>query len=378
MTGTENAASPRAFAEAAQTVLARTVELCAVPAPPLDEGDRASLVHAWWRADGLAELGVDATGNVWARVRAGDGSGSGDALVVAAHLDTVFARSVRHGVRRDGDRLVGPGVGDDSVAVASLSALDRLLPPASRHPVWVLATVGEEGLGNLRGITEALASPGLPVGAVIAVEGNYLGRVTTVGVGSVRWRIVLTGPGGHAWEDADAPSAVHTAARLVTELDALPRPAGARCSVNVGLISGGESINSRAITCAFQLDLRSDEPAALIALTGAAEDVLARVPRPLSVRVERIGARPAGRIATEHPLVRAASQALDAVGRPAHLTAASTDANAAYARGLPAITVGITTGDATHTEQEWIEVPPIPDGLAALVHTIASYDNEEW
>jgi tripeptide aminopeptidase len=369
-------------AELAELVTERTVTLCLVPAPPLDEADRAAVVQNWWQADGLAEVHADARGNVWALVRPGLAP-AGRSLVVAAHLDTVFGRDVVHGVRFEGSgdqaRLIGPGVGDDTVAVASLSVLDRLLPAETDHPVWIVATVGEEGLGNLAGVTAALAAPpsGVSIGALIAVEGNYLGRVNVVGVGSVRWRVTLIGPGGHAWEQADHPSAVHEAIRILAELVAVPRPEGERTALNVGVVVGGESINARARHCHFEVDLRAEAAAPLAELEAAARAVLS-VAAPIELTITDLGFRPAGRLDPEHPLARAAAAALTAAGVPPRFTAASTDANAAYARDLPAITVGVTTGDGTHTEAEWIDLPPLASGLVALTDTIVRYDQEEW
>ncbi len=145
-------------------------------------------------------------------------------MLLCAHLDTVFGPEVPHAVVRHGGRLSGPGVGDNTVAVCALSALDALLPARLRHPVWIVATTGEEGLGNLAGVRALLDDPPGPVRAVIALEGNYLGRVNVTGVGSTRWRVTVTGPGGHAWEEASQPSAVHEAARLITALAGLARP----------------------------------------------------------------------------------------------------------------------------------------------------------
>jgi tripeptide aminopeptidase len=360
-------------ADLAEGVLARTIELCAVPAPPLDEADRAAVVTGWWTADRIDAVHSDRTGNVWGRVRAG-ANRDAPALVVAAHLDTVFGREVAHGVRREGDRLIGPGVGDDSVAVAALSALDRLLPAELPHPVWLLATVGEEGLGNLKGVTAALASPPprVSVGALLAVEGNYLGRVNVVGVGSVRWRVTVSGPGGHAWEQAEEPSAVHEAIRMLAALTNVRRPAGERTSLNVGVLNGGESINARARRCAFEVDLRAEAAAPLAELTEAARALLTGEP-PMEVSVEDLGFRPAGRLSEDHPLALAAAGALAEQGIQPRFTAASTDANAAYARGIPAVTIGVTTGDGTHTEAEWIDVPPLAAGLKALADTIVRY-----
>ena len=327
-----------------------------------------------------------AAGNVRARLRAGDGDPQRPVLLVCAHLDTVFGPGVTHAVVRHGGRLTGPGVGDNTVAVCALSALDALLPGQLRYPVWIVATTGEEGLGNLAGVRALLDDPPGPVRAVIALEGNYLGRVNVTGVGSTRWRVTVTGPGGHAWEDAVQPSAVHEAARLVTALAALAHPEpprnrplpGHKTTVNVGLIEGGESVNSRARNAGFQVDLRSGDPAALDALRSAARAILADPAGPLDVAVHTIGERPAGQLDPGHPLATVAAEVLRETGIPPRLTAASTDANAAYPRGIPALTLGITTGEGTHTEQEWIDLDPVPAGLAALAATVARLDGQEW
>jgi tripeptide aminopeptidase len=365
----------------ADRVISRTIELSKVPAPPLHEQDRAAVVHGWWIADGLAETQLDAAGNVRARLR--PGQPGRPAVLVCAHLDTVFSPEVRHGVVRADGRLAGPGVGDDTVAVSSLSALDALLPGAVRHPVWIVATRGEEGLGNLAGVRALLTDPPAPVRALIALEGNYLGRVNLTGVGSVRWQVTVTGPGGHAWEEAGQPSAVHVAAGLITRLDALATPPQStggppKVTVNVGQVSGGESVNSRAQRAEFLVDLRSGDAAALDALRDAATAILHSASAGIEVTVRTMGERPAGALDPAHPLATAAADVLREHGISPRLTAASTDANAAYPLGIPALTLGITTGGGTHTEQEWVDIEPVTAGLAALATTIARLDEQEW
>jgi acetylornithine deacetylase/succinyl-diaminopimelate desuccinylase-like protein len=383
-------------AELAQLVLDRTIALSAIPAPTGHEQQRAEVVRDWWTAGGLRGVCVGAAGNVRAQLRAGDPHQP--AVLLCAHLDTVFGPEVSHGVVRHGGRLTGPGVGDNTVAVCALSALDALLPGQLRYPVWIVATTGEEGLGNLAGVRALLDDPPGPVRAVIALEGNYLGRVNVTGVGSTRWRVRVTGPGGHAWEEASQPSAVHEAARLITALAALAQPLPAppaparpgsarpgqaqpgppKATVNVGLIEGGESVNSRAQRAEFLVDLRSGDPAALDTLRAAARAVLEDPAVPLGVSVHVIGERPAGQLDPGHPLATLAAQVLREAGIPPRLTAASTDANAAYPRGIPALTLGITTGEGTHTEQEWIDIDPVGAGLAALAATVARLDEQEW
>ncbi len=354
----------------ASQVLERTAEIAVVPAPSGGEAARADLVASWWRDDGWEEVHGDAIGNVWALARRGEGG----AVVLAAHLDTVFPADVPHEARERDGRLLGPGVGDDSVALAALSAVGTLLAGSSGRPVWLLATVGEEGLGNLRGIVGALDGFASPIDAVIAVEGNYLGRVSTAGVGSLRWRVNVTGPGGHAWEASEAPSAVHAAADMIRDIARLT-VTDARVAVNVGLIGGGEAINARARSCWFEVDIRADDPAALVVLEVEARTFFAaNAPEGVDVEIEELGRRPAGALDPGHPLVRAAAAALAEAGIPASFVATSTDANAAHARGIPAVAVGVTTGGGEHTPQEWIDVAPVADGLSVLAATLLRFE----
>jgi tripeptide aminopeptidase len=350
----------------ASEVLERTEELARIPAPTGAEAARAALVAQWWSADGWNDVGIDDVGNVRAGVRGSDG----DAIVLCAHLDTVFAEDVPHEPRTEGARLYGPSVGDDAIGVAALSAIGRLVTDTEGPAVWIVATVGEEGLGNLRGIRAVLESPPAPVRAVLAIEGNYLGRVSARGVGSIRWRVRARGPGGHAWERADAPSAVHEVASIAVALSQL-RSDGARTSVNIGRIGGGEAINARAQEAWLDVDIRADDPAALDELEARATSIFeATRPEHLKVHVERLGRRPSGALDSSHELVAAAMQALRDVGVQPQLVATSTDANAAHEAGIPAVALGVTSGEGEHTLDEWIDTTQIPDGLAALAGTV--------
>lgn len=360
-------------------VIRRTVKLTEIPAPTGHEGTRRERVRSWWLRDGWTDVRTDDAGNLWARVRPGDGP----AVVLAAHLDTVFDDTVDHQVRQEGTRLCGPSVGDDSVGVAALSALGTLLAAgAGTTPAWIVATVGEEGLGNLRGITEVIRQDQVPLAAVVAIEGNYLGRIATVGVGSLRWRVTVSGPGGHAWERAGAPSAVHAAARMVSGLAALPRRGagtgpGRRSSVNVGVFSGGEAVNARARQAVFLVDLRATGAAALADLEARARRVVRAPSEQVTVGIEELGRRPAGELDQAHPLAAAAAAALRAGGLRARFTAASTDANAAHAAGVPAIAIGVTTGGGEHTPDEWIDTSPLGTGLGCAAATIAGWEGGE-
>jgi tripeptide aminopeptidase len=352
-------------------VLERTVELARIPAPAGAEHTRANVVRRWWDDDGWLPA-IDEVGNVWGQVPGGPGPG----LLICAHLDTVFPADLPHEVVATPGRLTGPSVGDDAIGVAALSAVAAMSGPGP-GPLWLVATVGEEGIGNLAGIRHALAHAPHPVMAVIAIEGNYLGRVVTTGVGSIRWRVHFSGPGGHAWERAGAPSAVHAAARSAARIADLT-VTQARYSVNVGSIGGGEAINARARDAWFEADLRAGTATALQDLADRAERIITEAAGAgLAVKMTELGRRPAGSVGQSSPLAKAAADALARAGIDCEFGAASTDANAAYEAGIPAVALGVTRGEGEHTPMEWIETAPVAAGLAALAGTIRQFREEK-
>lgn len=344
----------------ADRVLADARRICAVPAPTFHEEARAELVSELLADAGLAPT-RDEAGNVIAEL--GDGRAE-DAVVFAAHLDTVFSADTEIIFTEDSGRLAAPGLGDNSLAVAALVELARRLP--SRRPrrrIVLAATVGEEGLGDLRGAKTLLDDR--PCAAFIALEGQMLDSLTVAAAGSVRFRIVVRGPGGHPWSDRDNPSAIHALleplARLVGRLQ------GDGLVANVGVIAGGTVINAIAGEARAELDVRSEDEAELRRAAELVHAAFAGVGGGLEAEVAELGHRPGGRIDPGDPLLAAARQARRRAGLPpAPELASSTDANAAHGRGIPAITVGVTTGANAHRLDEYIDLKPLPAGLAAL------------
>lgn len=342
-------------AGAVEAVIADALAICAVAAPTFAEGERAALVAGRLRAQGAAPR-IDAAGNVVARFGAADGP----AAIVAAHLDTVFAAGTPLRPRRDGGVLRGPGIGDDALALAALVHLARRLAGAARapaHPVVLAATVGEEGLGDLRGARALLDA--VECDAFVALEGHGLESIQVAGIGSARLIATVHEPGGHSWSDRGAPSAVHT---LVRALHAGLRAAG-RGHMNVGVIRGGTSVNTIAAEAEAEIDLRDGDDAVLDRRAAAVSRALAAA----GASVRQVGRRPAGRTPADHPLVAAARAARAAAGLPpANESASSTDANAAMGRGIPAICVSLTDGAHSHRVDEHVELGPLPAGLAAV------------
>ncbi|MCU1500478.1 MAG: peptidase family [Acidimicrobiales bacterium] len=274
-------------------------------------------------------------------------------LALLAHVDTVFPADVRHRVAEDDRRLTGPGIGDNAVAVAVCADVVERLAPELEQSLIVVFTVGEEGLGSLRGARHACAT--LPIEAAIALEGHGLDDVTVDAVGCVRVTLRVSGPGGHSWADRGRPSATRALVDLLSQVDG---------RVNIGLLAGGEAVNGIARHAEATVELRSlDEQE----LERAHDDFLAlTVPDGLELVVETVDRRPAGRIDRDHPLLAAVRATRAELGLPDDLQDGSTDANAALAAGIPALSIGCARGGDMHTPAEWIERESIPLGVAQL------------
>lgn len=345
-----------------------------VSAPTGFEHERAALVASFLDRRGYAPE-TDEVGNVYVRR---PGTVSGLALMLVAHTDTVFPMETDVQVRREGDVLHGPGVGDNSLGVAAMiSCLEILdeLKPQSVPDIIAVASVGEEGLGNLRGVRTAVDRFQDEIGALIAVEGHNLGRVTHAAVGSVRWRISVTGPGGHSWGAFGKPSAIHGLGRIISQIAELDVPPSPKTTFNVGTIGGGTSVNTIAPLASALVDMRSVDKAALDALVDRVGHIAAQAAGAgLETNVEVLGERPAGSIALDHPFVQLAGDVLRELGFEPVFDASSTDANISISLGIPSICVGISRGGLGHTINEHIEVPPIELGVSQLVAlSIASH-----
>jgi tripeptide aminopeptidase len=351
-------------------VLELTALISAVPSPTGEETAKSLLVERLLATAGLAAE-RDAIGDVVGVIPGQSGSQPGTPrLLIAAHIDTVFPIATPLEVKRSADRLSGPGVGDNSVAVAAAIKLADLLRIAGEVPavdVLLTGNVGEEGLGNLRGIREVLASRS-DIGAVVALEGHNLGRVTHVAVGSRRFRLTVKGPGGHSWGDFGRPNAIHGLSRLIAELDAIPLPRSPKTTLNVGMISGGVSVNTIAPEASCLLDLRSIDESALRRLSDRVTRLVERSSRGDAVvyTADSIGERPAGVVSADSPIVRIAAGTLSALGLEPSFDASSTDANVAIAAGIPAVCIGLTTGGNVHRTDEFIDLEPVSKGVAQL------------
>lgn len=351
------------YVEAAASLAA---DICQIPAPTGDEGVRAAYVASLLEQRGYA-VEPDDIGNIYAR----RGKHGGKALMLMAHTDTVFPHGTDLNVVRRGDELHGPAIGDNCLGVAAmlttLDVLDRLEINTAADIIAV-ANVGEEGLGNLRGSRAAVDRWRSDLGAVVAIEGHNLGRITHIAVGSKRWRVTVHGPGGHSWGAFGEPSAIHGLGRIIANIADLKMPGDPRTTFNVGIIDGGTSINTIAPSASALIDMRSVDASALETLAEDVGRIIESAPgKGLTVDVETLGERPAGKCDVKDPIVQIAADTLAWLGLDAVYDASSTDANIPISLNIPALCIGITHGGRVHTVEEFISIPPIERGLSQLV-----------
>ena len=345
-----------------ERVLSQQVQLSEIPAPPFGEAARARRMAELFREAGLDHVELDDEGNVLGWL----GRRRGDPLILSAHLDTVFPEGTDVRVTRTGTVLKGPGIGDDARGLAVLIAVAKALSSPSLRlagTVTFAATVGEEGLGDIRGarhlVNTELAGT---IDAFVSVDGVGL-DVTNVGVGSRRYKVSFAGPGGHSYGAFGTANPIHALGRAVAAVSDLTVPSSPRTTFNVGRIGGGTSVNAIPFEAWFEVDLRSADAAALTALDTrfralidhavAAENARWNKPGQVSATLTVAGDRPAGATAETAAIVRAARSATTAIGERLHLREGSTDANAAMYKGIPAITIDAGgSGSGAHALDE--------------------------
>jgi acetylornithine deacetylase/succinyl-diaminopimelate desuccinylase-like protein len=331
-----------------------------IPAPTFAEEQRAVFLEKQFQAAGLTTQ-RDAAGNVLAQMK----GGTGKPIIVSAHLDTVHPADCALKLTRSEERMTGPGIGDNSISLAALVGLaEALRDEPLPGDVWLVGNTAEEGLGNLAGMQAVVERFGSEPLAYLVLEGMGLGLVYHRGLGVSRYRIRIDTAGGHSWGNYGLPSAIHEIAVLINRLTHISLPKRPRTSLNVGMISGGTSINTIASRASIDLDLRSEDFATLRKLIGKVQQRVKLSEGPgVQVTMQEIGDRPAGEIALTHPLVREAQACLLGLGIQPQFEVGSTDANVPLSRGYPAICVGLTRGGNAHTSEEYILIEPLETGL---------------
>jgi tripeptide aminopeptidase len=367
----------RFFETNADAITEEQVRICSIPATPFGEQERAEYLSQKFSELGLTEVEIDKEGNCLGLIR---GASLKPLLVVSAHLDTVFSKDNDFTVVKRDHKLFAPGIADDGCGLAALIAIARVIQneriPLEGSLLFV-GTVGEEGEGNLRGVRHLFTKGrwASQVDAFLSFDGPGLDRITNRALGSRRYRVEFTGPGGHSWGDFGVPNAVHAIGRAISRLAGYPVPRDPRTTFNVGRIEGGTGVNSIPTRAAMEVDLRSSAESELQrldaffrrAMRDAAdeENGSRRAGNPLlQLKLELIGERPTGETPGDSALVELALEATRLLGVEPRLDQSSTDSNLPISLGIPAITLGAGgTSGCSHTLDEWYDPRDRDKGL---------------
>jgi len=366
--------------KAAVAVMARDYEryvrelimLTEIPAPPFGETARGGAYAKLLKDAGLENVTTDAEGNVLGLYR---GRGNGPLLAVAAHLDTVFPAETDVKVKRDGSRLSAPGIGDDTRNLAFMVAFIRALHEAkvpTASDILFVGNVGEEGPGDLRGVRYLFTKGEWKdrIKRFITIDGGNNLVVTNGGLGSRRYKVAFKGPGGHSWGAFGLVSPAFAMGNAIAKFGQLKVPTSPKVTYNVGVVTGGTSVNSIPFEVAMEVDMRAVDPAALkdvdakflkIIAEAVAEENAARSTKegPIVADIKLIGERPSGVTSPDHPVLKEVTALMRAYGKTPAWSTSSTDANLPISLGIPAFSMSSSSpnrGGRAHALDEWTDV----------------------
>lgn len=354
--------------------VAELIKLTEIPAPPFGEGPRGQVYAAMLKEAGLENVETDAEGNVMGIWRGTSGAAA-PLLAVAAHLDTVFPAETDVKVKRSGTRLIAPGIGDDTRGLAYLLAMIRALREAKVQTVsdiLFIGNVGEEGPGDLRGV-RYLFTKGKwkdQIKRFITVDGANLDVIANSGLGSLRYKVTFKGPGGHSWGAFGAVSPAFAMGDAIARLGRLQVPKKPKVSYNVGVVSGGTSVNSIPFETSMEIDMRAVEPAALKDIDARFKRIVAEAVDAenaarsttngkITADVKLIGDRPSGTTTPDTPMLRQVAATMGAFDKVPVWETSSTDANMPISLGIPAFALARNSASRSgrgHSLDEWVDV----------------------
>ena len=358
------------------------IRLTEIPAPAFQEAQRAAAVKELLSAAGL-KVNIDAAGNVIGTL---PGVNENEIVTLSAHLDTVFPAGTDVKVRRDGNRMLAPGISDNGTGLAALVAIAQAIHEAQIKPqrtILFVADVGEEGEGNLRGIRAIVDSYRAKLKSMIVLDGAATDYVTTIALASRRLEVVINGPGGHSWSDFGIPNPINALIRGSVRFISTKVPTSPRTTFNLGQIEGGTSVNSIPHEAHLKVDVRSESEQELGRLESAFRDCMAAGVRDemdssrdrsrgrLDWKVDVIGSRPGGELAADSPLLASLRAADVIVENDSRIERSSTDANIPLSLGIDAISIGAGgNGGGAHSLQEWYDPEGRELGLKRALLTL--------
>ncbi|WP_419212225.1 M20/M25/M40 family metallo-hydrolase [Maribacter sp. X9] len=342
------------------------IELNEIEAPPFLEKNRATAYRQMFKEAGADNVWIDELGNVVAVRKGVDGN---KVIALDAHLDTVFPEGTNVAVKKKGDTLYAPGIGDDTRGLAMLLTIFKTMHQKNiktNADVWFVGSVGEEGLGDLRGVKYLFRQGAPKIDAWISIDGGEIGRVNNAGLGSVRYKAIFTGKGGHSWGSFGLANPHHALGYAIKEFSENAKKytdEGPKTSFNIGRIGGGTSVNSIPFESWMEVDMRAVDKKRLVEIDNIFKKSMktaldayngSGIKDRIELELIKIGDRPSGELTSDTPLVQRAIGATQLFGYEPSLTRGSTNSNIPISMGIPAVTIGRGgKGGGAHSLNEW-------------------------
>jgi tripeptide aminopeptidase len=358
------------------------ITLTEIPAPPFKEKARATAYLEMLRGLGLSDADMDAEGNVMG-IRRGTGNAAGPVLAVLAHLDTVFPEGTDVKVKRDGTKLMAPGVGDDTRGLALILSIVRAMDAArfqTPKDILFVGNVGEEGEGDLRGVKYLLQRGKYKdrIKSFISIDGGDQGPIVNGALGSKRYRVTFKGPGGHSYNAFGLVSPAFAMGTAIAKFSRVMVPSKPKTTFNVGVVGGGTSVNSIPTEMFMDVDMRSESPGELNKLMTAFQAIIreavdeenrtrSTAQGKVGADVKLIGDRPSGETAITSSLVQSTTATVKAFGLTPIYGIGSTDSNIPISLGIPAVTIGRGNSARSHAFDEWVDIEKQSSVRAAQV-----------
>ena len=360
-----------------QRFIDQIVEMAKIPAPSNHEELRAKYCKEYMESFGAKGVYIDEALNVVYPYYA---EGCNELVVIMGHSDVVFPDTTELPIKVEGDKIMGPGVGDDTANAIAVMDMARFVTENNLKPkqgILFVVDAGEEGLGNLKGSRKILEDYGSRTAEVLAIDGGYKG-ICNDAVGSMRYNIKITTEGGHSYGAFGNRNAIHYAATMINTLYSLKVPAIRKTTYNVGIISGGTSVNTIAQNCEFMYEYRSDKKAAIEQMDKMfAATIEAFKQYGIGVEVEVLGNRPCSADFDNSPLTNKIKAIAAKHGNDMHEHAGSTDCNVWLAKSVPAVCFGVYEGQGAHTREEWISISSMDIGKKIFAEVVLSYFDEQ-
>ncbi|MGM0380902.1 MAG: M20/M25/M40 family metallo-hydrolase [bacterium] len=345
------------------TLLSDVVNISEVPAPTGEEDARAEILIQKFREIGVDNVYRDSEGNVVAHAKERDVP----AVCVTAHLDTVFEKSVNHTVTIDDQFISGPGVGDDSLGLATLLSMRRLLPENEPGNLIFVATTGTEGRGNLKGSRYFVENCREDIGCVFCLEGHGLGRIDHWSLGTVRLQVTGRSEGGHVWRDETGQNPISVMSRLIDKIHLVEEEFEEDDNfsiINAGMIEGGTAFNTVPYSCELSLEIRSDDEDLLSEMSNRVLNVVHEVEEATSIdmEVQEVSRRPVTGLSEDNWFIDEVEAVHSQLGIDSILGPASSDSCIFLNAGLPTVTLGLARGENRHRTSERVYIDTLPAG----------------